>query len=625
MSHFGTNSNGLKATPKEWLPIGKTIGELANKWASRTDLIAYVGTDLKAPAPALYNPVSSEIEVNTEIAFGSLPPSFISDLSDKNNHYDFPKAVGAIFHEACHAKYSRWSLEKSSKDLTNKQNEILHLLEESRIEGFGAKDFPANRYFLSSCALEIVLADLDTDQLSSASTTRSMAYLAGLVLARIDAGILFRSDVSAIAEIIETKLGVDFVEKLRELWLKAQAHSNHYNADLLYPIAIEWDRLVAEKAKENGEDDTNGCKPFPTGEGEGEGESSGEGEGEGEGEGSSTGKPKVRNKTIEEMLKEVEKAKEIAESSANDKLSEQQESETTKEKAKSRSTANEERNKHKATGQREFGEPESGTGTGGSMSVLESTRKPTPLERSSAVLISKLLMKAKYRNRTELKRNSVLPQGRLRSRAVIQREALKAKGVFGQVETWRYKTRKHTETPNLSIGIMVDVSGSMGGAMKPMASTAWILSEAGRRVQAKTAMVYFGSGVFPTLRVGQHLEEVSIYTAPDGTEKFDLGFQALDGQLNLLGGTSARLLVVVSDACYTNEEIKACKNWLERCKQAGVGVLWITYDQGVYAGAVIAGSDTKLVKVSGAITEVAEIIGKAGAEALTKAGLRIGR
>jgi len=208
---------------------------------------------------------------------------------------------------------------------------------------------------------------------------------------------------------------------------------------------------------------------------------------------------------------------------------------------------------------------------------------------------------------------------------MVQREALRSKGIMSQVETWRHKTRKHTETPNLSIGIMVDVSGSMGSAMKPMASTAWILSEAGRRVQAKTAMVYFGSGVFPTLRVGQHLEDVNVYTAPDGTEKFDLGFQALNGQLDLLGGTSARLLVIVSDACYTNEEIKACKSWLQRCKQAGVGVLWITYDQGVYASAVIEGSDTQLVKVKGAITEVAEIVGKAGAEALTKAGMRIGR
>jgi len=618
MSHFGTNSNGVKATPKEWLPVGKVIGELANAWSGRTDLIAYAGTKLDAPVPALYNPTSSEIEVNTEIAFGNLPPTLISDLSKRDNQYDFPKAMGAIYHEACHAKFSRWSLEQSAKDLTPKQNEALHLLEESRIEGFGAKAIPTNRYFLSACALEIVLAEFDVDKFSAVSETRALAQMAGLVLARVDAGILSLSEVSTIATLLETKLGADFIEKLRSLWLQAQAHENHYNATDLYPLAIEWDRLVAERAKEKGEDDT-GCS-WGEGEGEGEGESSGEGEGEG-GKGKSG---KARSKTIEEMLKEVENAKELAEINANDKLADQQQDEHWKDKAKSRASETAEMNKHKAVGQRVFGEPETEKASG-SMSSLEETRKPTPMERASAVLISKLLMKAKYRNRTETKINSVLPQGRLRSRAMVQREALRAKGVMAQAEIWKHKIRKHTETPNLSIGIMVDVSGSMGSAMKPMASTAWILSEAGRRVQAKTAMVYFGSGVFPTLRVGEHLENVKVYSAPDGTEKFDLGFQALDGQLNLLSGSSARLLVIVSDACYTNEELKACKAWLQRCKQAGVGVLWITYDQGVYAGAVIAGSDTQLVKVKGSITEVAEIVGKAGADALTKAGMRLGR
>jgi hypothetical protein len=621
MSHFGKNSNGIKQTPKEWLPIGKAIGELANTWSGRSDLVAYVGTKLDAPVPALYNPTSSEIEVNNEIAFGNLPVSLISDLSQRDNHYDFPKAIGAIYHEACHAKYSRWSLEQSSKDLTPKQNEALHLLEESRIESFGAKEIPTNRYFLSSCALEIVLGEFDVDNFSKTSQTRAMAHLAGLVLARVDAGILFRSDVAVIAEMLETKLGIDFIEKLRELWLKAQAHYDHYNATNLYSLAIEWDRLVSERAKEKGEDDTFGCFPVPNDE-TGEGES---GTGESETESGKGESNKGNEKSIEEMLDEVRKAKEKAESRANENLIDQQIGEHDKKVSKARADSNKETETNRKSSQRVFGEPETSVRNGGSRSSLVETRKPTSAERASAVLISKLLMKAKYRNRTETKIKSVLPQGRLRSRAVVQREALRSKGILTQVETWTHKTRKHTETPNLSIGIMVDVSGSMGSAMKPMGSTAWILSEAGRRVQAKTAMVYFGDGVFPTLKVGQHLEEVNVYSAPDGTEKFDLGFQALDGNLGLLSGNSARLLVVVSDACYTDTEIKATKHWLQRCKQAGVGVLWITYDAGIYANAVIEGSDTQLVKVKGAITEVAEIIGKAGAEALTKAGQRLGR
>lgn len=32
-----------EATPKEWLGIGRDVGQLANKWSLREDLVAYVG------------------------------------------------------------------------------------------------------------------------------------------------------------------------------------------------------------------------------------------------------------------------------------------------------------------------------------------------------------------------------------------------------------------------------------------------------------------------------------------------------------------------------------------------------------------------------------------------------
>lgn len=631
MSHFGVNANGVKNTPKEWLPIGKAVGELANKWSDRTDLVAYVGTDLKAPAPALYNPTSSEIEVNNEIAFGSISPKLIPDLSDPENHYEVPKAIGAIFHEACHAKFSRWSLEGSSKDLTRGQNEALHYLEEIRIENWGAITSPTHRYFLSACALEIVLGDLKKEGnivLLALAKKREVAKLATLIMGRIDIGIIDKADVEDLVKVFEKLLGEELIANLRELWLQAKDHSNHLDITAIYPLAIEWDRLVADESK-GGKGGKGGDKGKGKGKGEGEPDpdsdpTSDEGEGEGKGESDDT--PDFTEKSIEEMLDEIEKAKDNIEVRSNEKLTDQQIDKFWKDHAKSRSDKANEKAEHKKSGQRVFGEPETEKGgTNGSGSKLVEVRKPNSEERASAVKIARQLSKARYRNRTETKINSVLPQGRLRSRAVVQREAYRSKGILTPVETWKHKTRKHTETPDLTIGIMVDVSGSMGSAMKPMASTAWILSEAGRRVQAKTSMVYFGSGVFPTLRVGQRLEEVNVYTAPDGTEKFDLAFQALNGQLDLLDGKSARLLVVVSDACYTREEIEATRHWLDRCKKSGVGVLWITYEAGLYVAEVAKGSDTQIVKVGTSITEVADIVGKAGAEALTKAGNRQGR
>jgi len=612
MSHFGNNSNGVKNTPKEWLAIGKQIGELANSWSGRSDLIAYAGTELDAPVPALYNPRSSEIEVNTEISFGKTNPKFIADLTERDNQYDYPKAIGAVFHEACHARFSRWSLEQAHKDLTPSQYEALNLLEEGRIEAWGVRTMPSNRYFLSACALEIVLGEVDETTLGAMTNTRGMAHLAGLVMARIDAGVLVASDVAGVTAIIETALGSDLISKLESLWRQAQAHELHADATPLYPLAIEWDRLVSEMEKEKGED----------GDGDGDGEG-GDGDGT-SGSGEGKGKGGSREKSIAEMLKEIENAKDLTEIKTNDKLTDQQTRDAWADEAKSRAEKSDERKAHKEAGQRVFGEPETITESG-SFSKLQETRKPTSAERASAVKIAKMLEKAKYRNRSMKSINSVIPPGRLRTSAVVQQQALKAKGSNQQVETWSRTIRKHTENPNLSIGVMVDVSGSMGRAMKPMASTAWIMSEAGRRVQAKTAMVYFGSGVFSTLRKGQHLEEVRVYDAPDGTEKFNDAFVALDGELDLLHSQNARLLVVVSDACYTGEEVRHTRSWLERCKSAGVAVLWITYDAGVYAKEVTKNSDAVVISVSGAITAVADIVGKAGADALTKAGVRVGR
>lgn len=180
--------------------------------------------------------------------------------------------------------------------------------------------------------------------------------------------------------------------------------------------------------------------------------------------------------------------------------------------------------------------------------------------------------------------------------------------------------RKHVDDPTLSIGVMVDISGSMSEAMEPMAVTAWVMSEAVRRVQGRAAMVYYGEAVFPTLKPGQHLSEVTIYTAPDGTEKFDSAFKALNGGLNLLNGAGARLLVVVSDGCYTGQETQAAKRWVSECSKSGVGVLWLSIDNGLHARSIVNGTSAVLLPNTSQPTAVATEIGAAAARALTSVG-----
>jgi hypothetical protein len=168
---------------------------------------------------------------------------------------------------------------------------------------------------------------------------------------------------------------------------------------------------------------------------------------------------------------------------------------------------------------------------------------------------------------------------------------------------------------------MVDISGSMSSAMEPMASTAWIMSEAVRRVQGKTAMVYYGNEVFPTLKPGQHLGEVNVWSAPDGTEKFDEAFRALDGALNLLNGSGARLLVVTSDGAYTSSQRDSSEKWVRRCREAGVAVLWLPFDNGYYATSVERLGATVVRGELDPSTSALEI-GKQASRALTEVGRR---
>jgi len=595
MTHFGTNTSGVKETPKEWLKVGSEIGRLVNKWAERNDLVVYVGAEMSAPVSALFDPATAEIEVNAKDAFGIADPEIVGDLNDRSMMYEFPKATGAILHEALHARFTRWDLVKSSKDLKPKENEALHLLEESRIEGLGIIHFPENADFLRASAMEIVIGDLTDEKLAKMSGTRAMAKMAGLVGGRVDCGVLSYPDVQPILDIVVANLGQDLYNKLRDLWRKAQYHNKHANADDLYPLAIEWERLVSEKAKEKGEETENGDCGFS-----------------------------IPSELLEEIKEALEKSADESSWTATINLGDQEIEEKRQEEVKERASEGKRRESNKEAESKVFSKSSGETAYGKSSSKLIETRKPTSSERVASVKVGQMLEKAKYRERDVSLTTSVLPQGRLRTRSMVQKKAYEAVGVRVPVEMWEHKTRKQTDEPTLNIGVMVDISGSMSEAMNPMATTAWVLAEAGRRIQARTAMVYYGEGVFPTLRVGQRLDEVNVYSAPDGTEKFNEAFMALDGHMNLLDSRGAKLLVIVSDGHYSGGQVGKAKDWIRECDKRGVAVLWLTFDKNTSTpDTYLAGTSGKAVSLAGSTPEQsALLIGKTCADIISTIGRR---
>jgi hypothetical protein len=591
MGHLKTGETRAEATPTEWLRAGRTIGELANKWSLRDDIVAYVGPGAGGQAPACFAPTTAEVEVNVDVAFGfGVKPEEVERLNQRKVQYEFPKGTGAIMHEAFHARFSRWSMPEAYAELKSDEYQALILLEESRIEYQGLKSMPNARPFLRACAMEIVIGDVKED-MEKQTPTKSLTNLIGLVHARIDAGILEAHEVAVVMELVENQIPADVIEQLRTIALSAQAHELHNDATELYPLAIEWARIVRELAKERGDEEGNN----PVGE--------------------------ALKKLMSDVLDAMEEASDEISATNFGELADQEQSEDWKDEVKGKAEDAKEKEENREIAKDVFSKS-TGAGSTKSSSRLVDTRSPNADELVAAVTIGQWLEKAKYRERDEHEVASILPPGRLRTRAIVQNAALKSRGVNQQVEAFRRTVRKHTDDPTLHVGVMVDISGSMGSAMQPMATTAWVMSEAVNRIQGECAMVYFGNDVFPTLKAGQRLKEVSIYSAPDGTEKFAKAFSALDGALNLLHGSGARLLVVVSDGQYTSEETRKAEEIVAKCKEAGVAILWLPFDNGAGADRLAANYAEVIREITNP-AQAAETIGRAAERVMTRIGQRV--
>ena len=617
MGHLSRLATRTSETPKEWLPTCATIGHLANEWSGRNDLAVYGGKDAgMGEALACFIPDTAEIEVNLPIAFGEVTtPEMVGDLKLRKNQYEFPEAIGVIYHEALHARYSGWEHSRfdelfKAKELTKREYDNFYLLEESRIEALGANLMPHNKLFLRASALKLSLGDIN-EKIGEMSAVAVASNLAGLALARVTGGVLEPDDVYLIEDKVSEVLGYDLLDQLRSIWTEFQtlSHSNPAHFVRGVELAKLWTQLVKDKAIAEGQEPEQG-----------EGE---QGEGSGSGEMSDEMKEMI-SKIISDLIESVENSADDTALATNDDLADQQEQEESKEQLAEKGKKSDQQNKDREIASKIFSRS-SGAGETGSSSTLIETRQPTSEERIASVRVSQMLERAKYRERDVVVKTGVVPAGKLRTRTLVQGKALESKGIKTQVEAWEHKTRKYTDEPTLSVGVMVDVSGSMGNAMNPMATTAWVLAEAGRRVQAKTAMVYYGSGVFPTPKVGQRLPEVKVYTAPDGTEKFGEGWSALNGSLDLLYGRGARLLVIVSDGHYTGGEDRKAREVMKECQRNGVAVMWISPDEirADNGAGLITKENSEAVFVNGTTgKDIATLIGSACAKALEQVGKR---
>jgi hypothetical protein len=579
---------------------------VANNWSVRSDLVVYAGDDsAEGKAVAAYYSDISEIEVNIAGAFGSATtPEMVGNFTQRATQFEFPNATGVIYHEALHARHTAWNTTYLAELLDPNEQRAFMLLEESRIEKRGVIERPENLLFLRSSALHLALEDADPETLSAMGDVWQGAFVAGLSLARYDAGVLEADDVKELYTSLTSILGMELYRELRAIWVEFQS-LNVSQADKGADLAKKWVALLRQADPEGEPEMGEGVMSEPSESESGESESK-----ESKGSG-----------VVSKIMESLEKSATETELKTSDDLADQERNEKWQEEAKARQEESKNNDQKRKMTAKVFDKTTDPMGSG-SLSKLQEKRSPTSSERASAVKIGQMLDKAKYRERSLHETKSVLPEGKLKARVAVQNAALKSMGIHSNQPAWRKKVRKHTDDPTLRLGVMVDISGSMSSAMEAMATTAWVMGEAGHRIQAKTAMVYYGSGVFPTLRVGQRLAEVSVYSAPDGTERFDEAWQALDGEVRLTSNDGVRMLVIVSDGNYTYSESQNAVNALMECKRNGVAVLWITPKGCQPSGArsIIAESAWGVHLTEMDTNEIAMSVGKSATDALNRVG-----
>jgi len=611
MAHYGHSKKSRlrtrdKSSKPEWLRTCAEIGLVANNWSVRSDLAVYAGDDsAEGKAIAAYYSDISEIELDIAGAFGTATtPEMVGNFTKRDTQYEFPNATGVIYHEALHARHTAWNTKYLADLLDPNEQRAFMLLEESRIEKKGVIERPENRLFLRSSALHLALEDADPETLATMGDVWQSAFVSALSLARYDAGVLEADDVRELYTSLTSILGMELYRELQKIWIAFQ-NLNVSQADEGADLAKKWVELLRQADPEGEPKMGEGVMAEPS-----ESES-----------GDSESKESKSSGAVSKIVESLEKSATETELNTSEDLSDQEKQEKWQDEAKARQEQSKNNDQKRKANAKVF-DKNTDPKVSGSNSTIQEKRSPTPSERASAVRIGQMLDKAKYRERSLHERQSILPEGKLNARVAVQNAALKSMGIHSNQPAWRKKVRKNTDDPTLRLGIMVDISGSMSSAMEAMATTAWIMGEAGHRIQAKTAMVYFGSGVFPTLRVGQRLAEVSVYSAPDGTEKFDEAWQALDGEVRLTSNDGVRMLVIVSDGNFTLKERENAVSALRECRQNGVAVLWITPKGCMdYGARGIIGESAWGVHLTDMDTnEIAMSVGKSATDALERVG-----
>jgi hypothetical protein len=541
---------------------------------SRRDTIVKLTTDPlpgSSETPAWYYPTKADIHLNIERILGE---DWDEDAFYNSNIQT--TLWGFVAHEALHSLFSDWHIEAPKS-----VHQTLMLFEELRIEKRGV-DRGVATYLRRSFAW--ILKDMLTHDGELATSRWAIAHNWALAYGRLLAGVAVEKEVKAIDELARIELGDFTVDMLREILSEAIVlhipkpgkWDRERQLETLRLLAVEWLEILGIDPEaqppslyifiENGDATTPAPGP---GEGEAEDEAEDEAENEktpgaptkgelgsvpeeDEGTPDKTPYVEIDSETAELLREALEETAEAVDSPMPDEPPEPiRLADPTKWVKIFKSTE----------------DPDHSWGT----------KDPTHEQRTKARKLATTLETLSLPTIARRKVRSAAPPGRLRGRAAVRQAADRDRGVMTDAEPWERTKRHRTHAKPVVVGVMTDVSGSMGWAQEFVGEFAWVVGTAGLHIGARTAAVTFGDEAEAVLQPGEVPQKIKVRSANGSSEAFDHAAAAIEGVLHLSAPTThSKVLFVVSDGqlVRANEPRKA-QRWIERWTAAGTIIVWV--------------------------------------------------
>jgi hypothetical protein len=550
------------------------LNRMVNGMAGRDDLLLVCvwNTDRgggQRDAPAWYTPAELLVTINAAVGLQGTSPSAVNPLTFDGRRR-CPVLIGLLSHESGHAHSTVWP-EGLAATVTPPVAQALALLEEPRIEYRQVGRRPQDRPFLRAGASALNLDHFATGR-SPVADRWAAATAAVLILGRVDAGVLDPDDARPVTPALRELLGDDDLRALAEVWCAALEVPDG-DVDTMLDLAMRWVAIVGEPTA--AEMPPVGCHSAAA--------SDDAASDTGPARSSADTGPEdgpLRGALVAALDAAVSSARAGAQDELDTEITTGPDPAALAARMQSEDDAAAQR-ASRATATAVFESARAGSGV-----TLGSPRPPTEDERALARAMGEALRRARFRDRTITTRMSATPPGRLNGRDAMLGAAQHSRGAAVTARPFKSVVRRRVPEPPVTLGIAVDVSGSMWWAEEIMATVAWAAAHAVTSVHGRSASVSFGTGIAPLAHPGHPPAQVTPFSADASWENFSGAFAALDGALNLTRGDGVRVLVVVSDGEVIGDgQPEAAQDAADRMRRGGGHVLWIPRAAVIPAGA----------------------------------------